>query len=692
MHNNSFRSHRIPAGLIRTRFQFVVLLCFAWIGIIVLRLTFLQVFKHEHYVARANKQRQSVVTLYPERGPILDRKNRQLAISIAEDSVYGIPEDMENHAEAIEAIGKIVTVNKKDLLLRAGSKSFFWIARKIPQEKAEAIRRLELSGVYFTTESRRYYPNKNLASHVLGFVGMDNKGLSGVEYQYEHVITGVPGRLFALRDAKRRLLLPGGVNSMVPPTVGRTLQLTIDSSIQHIAETELEAAVEEQGASGGAVIIMKPETGEILALANVPDFNPNAYSQTQAGQWKNRAITDYYEPGSTFKPVVAAAALDQDLVNPDDQFDCQWGSIVLAGIVMKDHKPFGLLTFRQIIEKSSNVGTIKIGLKIGPEGLVRYARFFGFGQKTGIDLPGESPGILRNPKKWSALSIGAISIGQEVGVTPLQVLRMVTAIGNRGLLVTPHLVSGISDSSGDLKPAVFAQPQEMQIKHTTLSTLREFLEGVVDHGSGTLAQIPGYSVAGKTGTAQKIGPSGTYADGGYIASFAGYAPANDPAISMIVVLDKPKKEFYGGRVAAPLFRKIGQQVLKYLDIPPDQSMENPALTAKSAFPRGSEANYPEGLELVAFTPPPNQHHKLVIAPDDGKANELVMPHLFGKTASETIEILSKTKIPFRLLGTGTVIKQWPIPGSTLKQDDMMIITLANSKNSSTLTDRNASSK
>jgi membrane peptidoglycan carboxypeptidase len=269
---------------------------------------------------------------------------------------------------------------------------------------------------------------------------------------------------------------------------------------------------------------------------------------------------------------------------------------------------------------------------------------------------------------------------------------MITSIGNGGYLVSPHAVARISDSSGDLKSAVFPQPQALPIKHTTLSTLQEFLEGVVAHGSGTLAQIPGYTVAGKTGTAQKIGPSGTYADGGYIASFAGYTPAKDPAISMIVVLYNPKKEFYGGRVAAPLFRKIGQQVLKYLDIPPDQNTETPALTAQSAFPRLTEANYPEGMEPVAYTSPPNQHHKLDIAPDDGMANELVMPYLFGKTASETIEILSKIKIPFRLLGTGTVIKQWPIPGSLLKQDDMMIITLAHSKITSTVTDRNASSK
>jgi cell division protein FtsI (penicillin-binding protein 3) len=690
MHSSSFRSTRIPAGIIRTRFQFTLLLCFAWVGIIILRLFFLQVIKHEHYIARANKQRQSVVTLYPERGPILDRKSRQLAISIAEASVYGITEEMKNPEEELAAIAKIANINAKDVLAHTENKSFFWIARKIPQEKAEAIKRLELSGIYFTNESRRYYPNKNLASHLLGFVGMDNKGLSGVEYQYEHVITGVPGKLFALRDAKRRLLMTG--NSILSPSSGRTLQLSIDASIQHIAETELAAGIEEQGASGGAVIIMKPDSGEILALANFPDFNPNIYGQTQAGQWKNRAITDYYEPGSTFKPVVATAALDEDLVKPDDRFDCQWGSIVLAGIVMKDHKPFGVLSFREIIEKSSNVGTIKIGLKVGPEGLVHYAQMYGFGQRTGIDLPGESPGILRSPKKWSALSIGAISIGQEIGVTPLQILRMITSIGNDGYLVSPHTVLGISDSSGDLKPAVFPQPQQLPIKHTTLATVREFLEGVVDHGSGTLAQIPGYTVAGKTGTAQKIGPSGTYADGGYIASFAGYAPAHHPAISMIVVLDKPKKEFYGGRVAAPLFRKIGQQVLKYLDIPPDQITDNPAtITAKAAFPRGIEANYPEGMEPVAFTPPPVSHHKLVIAPDDGKANELVMPYLFGKTASETVEILSKTKIQFRLLGTGTVIKQWPTPGSTLKQDDMMIITLANSQDSTTA-DRNASSK
>ncbi|HSP06947.1 MAG TPA: penicillin-binding transpeptidase domain-containing protein [Acidobacteriota bacterium] len=677
MYSQTYPTRRVSPGLLRTRFQFALLCCLVWVGAIALRLVFVQVLRHDAYVARANRQRQSVVALDPERGPILDSKNRQMAISIASESVYAMLEEMENPERALQAVASVISVDPDEILERNKGKSFAWVARKIPQDKAEQLRKMQIPGIYFTTESRRYYPNKDLAAHVLGFVGLDNKGLSGVEYQYDSIITGVPGKLFALRDAKRRLLMPSGSSSVVTPTIGRTLQLTIDSSIQHIAESELAAGIQEEGAKGGSVIIMNPYTGEILALANAPTFNPNAFSQVVAKQWKNRAIQDYYEPGSTFKPVVAAAALDLGLVRPEEEFDCQWGAITLAGgHILKDHKAFGTLTFQQIIEKSSNVGMIKVGMKVGPQSLYHFAGMFGFGQKTGVDLPGESSGIVRSVDKWSAISIGAVSIGQEIGVTPIQVLRMMTAIANGGSLVTPHLVARISDSSGEMKPTVFAQPQPLPLKHDTLEILRTFLEGVVSpEGSGSLAQIPGYRVAGKTGTAQRIGPSGTYADGGYIASFVGFAPVENPAFSMIVILDGPKKEYYGGRVAAPLFRKIGQQVLKSLDIPPDQKMQNPALNAESAFPRGSEADYPEGIEPAAYTPPPEQHHKPVPATDDGKADGLVMPSLFGRTAREAIELLSRKGLPFRILGTGAVVRQWPVPGAPLTKDDLIILTL-----------------
>jgi cell division protein FtsI (penicillin-binding protein 3) len=686
--SHSYRGKRVAPGLLHTRFQCALLLCLMWTGAIFLRLIYLQVIEHNYYVARANRQRQSIVMLDPERGPILDRKGRQLAISIAVQSIYGIPEEMKDPAKELRVISELLPIDVKDLTAHLkNNKSFLWIARKITPETADKIRSLELPGIFFTQESRRFYPNKELAAHVLGFVGIDNKGLSGVEYQYDNVVCGVPGRLNALRDAKKRILLS---EKSSLPTVGRTLQLTIDSGIQHIAEEELKAAVEEQNANGGAVIIMNPYNGEILALANEPSFNPNAYLQYHSMRWKNKAIQDYYEPGSTFKPVILTAALDQGLVTPDDLFDCQHGSITVAGHVIKDHKPFGTLTLREVIAKSSNVGMIKVGLKVGPRSLFEYATSFGFGKRTGIDLPGEAPGLVRPPEKWSAISIGAFSIGQELGVTPVQVLRMMSAISNGGYLPAPHCVAKISDSNGNLKPTVFAEPQALPVQHDTITTLQDLVEGVVKPGgSGTLAEIPGYRVAGKTGTAQRIGPSGTYVDGGYFASFVGYAPASHPAFTMIVLLDGPKKEHYGGRVAAPLFRKIGQQVLKYLDIPPDQITENPVLQAESAFPRETEANlFPEGIEPVAYTPP-EQHHKLAIAGDDGKASGLVMPYLYGKTMGESVELLSKTKAQFRLLGTGTVVKQWPLPGTLLNEEDVCIITLESTSPNSSVVDLNA---
>lgn len=650
-----------------------------------LKLFYVQVIQHDHYTTRANKQRNSVIPLLPERGPIVDRKGRPLAISVPMASVYAVPDALGNDPEStFRAIAKIVPVNVKELVSASKTRSFVWVARKISQQSADRIKKRNLSGIYFTQESRRFYPNKELAAHVLGFVGMDNKGLSGVEFQYESVVCGVPGKLPALRDAKKRLLFSG---ASTLPTVGRTIQLTIDAAIQHIAEQELRAVVEEQRAESGAVIIMNPFTGEILALANEPTFNPNVYRQYSANRWKNRAIQDYYEPGSTFKPVVASAALDRNLVDPEDEFDCQHGAISVNGHIMKDHKPFGVLNFRQIIQKSSNVGTIKIGMIVGPQSLFQYATAFGFGQKTGIDLPGEAPGILRHPKRWSAISIGAISIGQELGVTPIQVVRMMSAISNGGYLPTPHLVSKISDSTGELKQTVFPQPQSLPIKHESIHTLQTFVESVVDEGgSGLKAEIPGYSAAGKTGTAQVIGPSGSYADGGYIASFVGYVPASKPAFAMIALIRGPKKEHYGGRVAAPLFRKIGQQVLKYLDIPPDQVLNNPAIQVASALPRDGNAT-PEGIETVSYAPP-EQHHKLEIANDDDKASGLVMPSFYGKTASEIVQAFAKVNKPFRLLGTGTVIKQWPPPGTLLTEGDLSIITLGTTSQYVTQSEQN----
>jgi cell division protein FtsI (penicillin-binding protein 3) len=672
--------------LLRSRFQFSLLLCFIWTGIILLKLFYVQVVQHDYYISRANKQRNAVIPLLPERGPILDRNGRPLAISVPMTSIYGVPESMKDLDQELKTIAAIVPLDLRESPDELKTRPFVWIVRKVPQQLADKVRKQNLSGVYFTQESRRFYPNKELAAHVLGFVGMDNKGLSGVEYQYDNVVCGVPGKLPVLRDAKKRLLFSTG-STMA--TVGRSIQLTIDSTIQHIAQEELHEAVQEQQAESGAVVIMNPYTGEILALANEPTFNPNIYKEYSRNRWKNRAIQDYYEPGSTFKPVVATAALDRHLVDPDQVFDCQNGAISIFGHTIKDHKPFGLLTFRQIIQKSSNVGTIKVGMIVGPQSLFDYASTYGFGKKTGIDLPGEAPGIFRPPSKWSAISIGAVSIGQEIGVTPIQILRMMSAIGNGGYLPSPHTVARISDSTGKLQQTVFPQPQALPFSHEAMATLQTFVEAVVDEGgSGTLAEIPGYSVAGKTGTAQVIGPSGTYADGGYIASFVGYVPATKPAFAMIALIRGPKKEHYGGRVAAPLFRKIGQQVLKYLDVPPDQ-VQNPAIQVASAFPRVKQMNsIPEGIEPVNYTPP-EQHHKLETATDDDKASGLVMPSFYGKTAGEIVQILSKAKLPFRLLGTGIVIQQWPLPGTLLSQDDLCIITLSSSSHNAAQTDRNA---
>ncbi|MCP2520098.1 penicillin-binding protein 2 [Candidatus Aminicenantes bacterium AC-708-M15] len=553
----------------RTRIYFLAVLFLLWSGIIILRLIDLQIFKHDLMKKRAINQNQRIVKIIPKRGFIYDRKGRILASSVLKDSIYFIPPDGESKARQlrkIDMINQIIRLSDSELKkirerINKG-KSFIWIKRKVEEEKAREVKRLNINGVYFEKEYRRFYPQRNLASHVLGGVNIDEHGLNGVEKQYDIQLFGKEGTALFLIDAKRRRYQ---LKILKKPIPGKSIMLTIDEIIQYIAEKELENTVKKFEAKSGWLIIMNPWTGEILAMANYPSYDPNSYP-TNPSLERNNSIAYIYEPGSTFKIISVAAALQEDIVNERDVFDCENGRIFLAGIKIEDYKRFSLLTLPEIVYYSSNVGAIKVGLRLGKEKLYKYLKSFGFGERTGIDLPGEENGILRDIRKWSSISVGEISIGYEIGVTAIQMLRAVSAIANGGYLVTPRIVKKIISDNGEESISLIP-PRKILIKDVARK-MTQFMEGVVEFGTGKKAKIIGYKIAGKTGTTQKLNDLKKYSSDSHISSFVGFVPADEPVFSMIVVINEPKGEYYGGEVAAPCFREVAKKILRYMKIFP----------------------------------------------------------------------------------------------------------------------------
>jgi cell division protein FtsI (penicillin-binding protein 3) len=455
------------------------------------------------------------------------------------------------------------------------SHAFAWVARKVDNATSARIRALNLKGIYFQKEAKRFYPKGELAAQVLGYVGLDDKGLGGIENEFESKLTGKPGKMLITMDNKRRWL--GRVEKNPEP--GENVVLTIDEKIQYIADRELATAMKETQAEAGTVIVENPHTGEILALANSPTFNPNIFNKVNPQSLKNRAVSDIYEPGSTFKVVTLAAALEEKITNPDEVIDCQMGSIVLNGLRIHDHKAYGGLTVTQVLEKSSDVGAIKIALRLGEDRFDRYIRSFGFGSQTKIELPGETRGLTKPVSRWSKVSIGAISMGQEIGVSPVQLASMISTIANDGVYVAPRIVAGTTPPRStpqliEFHPALGRRV----ISPLTAAEMKRMMEGVVLRGTGKRAILEGYSSAGKTGTAQKIDASGRYSHHQHIASFAGFAPVNNPAVVVLVVLDSPAGGYPrdgGGEAAAPVFARIAQQVLAYMNVPHDVDVQDP---------------------------------------------------------------------------------------------------------------------
>jgi cell division protein FtsI (penicillin-binding protein 3) len=563
-----------------------------WCGVICFRLVYLQVFRYGSFEQRAQHQQQRTEEVSAKRGIIYDRQGRELAMSISVDSVFAVPTEMPNSASTISLIARITKQDPRELLARCqAEKTFCWLARKPEPEISARIQSLNLRGIYFQKESKRYYPKNELAAQVLGYVGMDDQGLSGIEREFNDQMRGRPGQMIISVDAHKKWY--GSVEKQPDP--GQNIVLTIDEKIQYIAERELATAMEQTKAIAGTVVVENPHTGEILALANQPTFNPNLSKEITPDKLKNHAVSDAYEPGSTFKLVTIAGALEEKLTRPNEIVDCQMGSIVFNGMRIRDSRPHGLLSVSDVLAESSDVGSIKIGMRLGDDRFYGYIRGFGFGQQTGIELPGETRGITKPVSRWSKVSIAAISMGQEIGITPLQLVGLVSTMANDGVYVAPRIVAATSQPQSVPQTIAFHPVNERRVLSSfTAAEMRQMMQGVVLHGTGTKALLIGYSSAGKTGTGQKVDPAThAYSRTKYIASFAGFAPVNNPTITVAVILDSAVGLHQGGQISAPVFQRIAQQVLEYLHTPHDVEIP-PNRRVLLARNQSSEKNLEEG--------------------------------------------------------------------------------------------------
>ncbi|MGH9862856.1 MAG: penicillin-binding protein [Candidatus Acidiferrales bacterium] len=571
----------------KTRIVFLGVIASLWLGALAVRLVDLQVFRHAELAERAQRQQQRTLEVTPKRGVLYDREGRELAVSVGVDSAFAVPHEVADPAGTARRVAAVLGAERLPLEEKLRSeRSFVWLARKLDSTRADRLRSLNLPGVYFQKEYKRFYPKRELAAHVLGFVGLDENGLAGIEYSLDNVIRGQPRRLVITADGRRRWFK----RQNEVPLEGASVRLTLDEKIQYIAEQELAAAMAQTRAAAGTVIVEETRTGEILALANSPTYNPNDPTAVATSTLVNRAVSLAYEPGSTFKIVTIAAALEEGVTHPEEAIDCQQGAIYIAGHRIRDHKSFGLLSLREVIQESSDVGAIKIGMRLGDSRLYEHIRRMRFGQPTGIELPAESRGLLRPPGQWSRISIGAISMGQEVAITSLQLASALSAIGNGGEWVQPHVVREII--RGDAREQVSPARRERIIPKRVAEELRTMLGRVVTLGTGRQAQPAGYTAAGKTGTAQKIDATGRYSPRDFIASFAGFAPAEDPVVTVVVVLDSPRGKYHGGEVSAPVFASVAERTLAYLNVP--RTLPVPRARAAPRLERASVQDFSPG--------------------------------------------------------------------------------------------------
>jgi len=640
---------------VRGRVLLAAALFAVWAVAIEARLVWLQVYRHEAMLAEAKNQKDRKVTLNPRRGDIVDRRGRVLAISVDAVTICADPaivEDAERLAgAACWALGDCSAQEREAFVARLrkkGSRQAV-LRRQVTLREFERVAAQQLPGVFMKPEPRRYYPNSDLAGHVLGFVGTEHDGLAGIERSYNTKISGTPGSLTYEVDSN------GNAFSHVekPPVQGDTIELTIDLQLQHIAERELELGVTRHRAEGGTVIVMDPRTGEILAMANYPPVNPNVYKAYPRERWMNRAVQGVYEPGSTFKIVTASAAMEEHVFSPTDLIDASagvWRSGSRSVTEAKNHN-YGVLSFTDVLVKSSNVGAIKIGLGVGTERLGRYVKGFGFGERLSGDLPGETRGILSNPSGWSQSTLASVSMGYEIGVTPLQMAAAVSSVANGGVLVKPRIVRGLR--RGSTRTEVAPLDLRRVISRGTAAELVAIMEQVVDHGTATAAQVPGFTIAGKTGTASK-NANGRYSKTDYHASFVGFVPSRQPAFTILVVVDTPHAgSHYGGVVAAPIFQRIADAALRHAGVAPTINPLPPVLVQASADAASSSAL----IRTAAAAGPPQI--SVVSGPP-------TVPDVRGLGAREAARRLVRLGLVPRMTGDGIVIDQDPVAGTALE--------------------------
>ncbi|MGH9433114.1 MAG: penicillin-binding protein [Terriglobia bacterium] len=641
-----------------------------WIVIAITRLYYLQVIRYVYWVRKADQQQQRVIELTPQRGAIFDRSMHPLAMSLPVDSIFAVPSQIPHRDRVARLLASALGLDPYEVRGRLEEfHSFCWIKRKVTQQEAEHVKALKLKGIYFQKEMKRFYPEGTLAAGVLGYVGMDDEGLAGIEYGMNGEIAGEPGRVLVTEDARRHLLR--SVRDTGEP--GKNVVLTIDQDIQYIAQKALSDAVAQHHALGGVALVENPNTGAILAMASSPTFDPNRYRQSPPSARENRAISWIYEPGSVFKLVTVSSALDEGLTTPSEVINCQEGGIVLAGHTIHDVERMGDLTVADVLAKSSDVGTIKLGLRLGEARFYQHILSYGFGAKTGILLPGEEHGLLEPPDRWSGISIGEISIGQGIGVTAVQLISAYSAVANGGILFKPRIVQDVF--LGKQHDSISPSEGHRVVSEKTAAEMRQMLVGVVEHGTGVSAQIKGYTVGGKTGTGEKVGPDGRYSRIHEVASFIGMVPASHPRLVVLVSIDSPVGQYYGAEVAAPVFKKIAQQALTYLNIPEDDPGSLPRIAEDGAREtgteghgqepagksKGSDSHAPEPIEPVSFREPKTASDPPTEVLNAGPS--VAVPNFSGLAERRVAEECQDLGLDLELSGSGLALQQYPPPGT-----------------------------
>lgn len=627
----------------------------------VCRAFYLQVVKRDHLLKLADRQHQKIIPLTPARGTIYDANGAALAVSVEMDSCYAEPKSIADLNSAAARLAPILRMPKETVVRKLqGNRNFVWLQRRLTPDVVKRIRDLDIEGIGFVKETKRFYPNSEVAAHVIGFTGLDPEGLEGVERRYDATILGGNGYLVTERDALgRNVALKGTV--IQDDAMGHSVTLTLDKNIQYITEKELAKAVDDSGARAGTAIVMDPQTGRVLAMANYPTFNLNAHASYAPPVWRNRAVADSYEPGSTFKTLLIAAALEEKVIRPGDGINCEGGSYAIGGRTIHDTHKYGRLSIAEILKYSSNIGVAKIGSKLGPSRLYTYLKNFGIGEKSGIDLPGETSGMLRQWSQWYGIDLATISFGQGVTASSIQLAAAFSAIANGGVLMKPYLVERVTDSEGNLVKSFEPQARRRVVSPETARAVARMMEGVSSEGgTGTSASVEGYRVAGKTGTAQKVDPvTKGYSATKRTASFIGFVPADKPRLTILVMIDEPKTSPYGGVVAAPAFSAIALQGLCYLKVPPDMVVRSKPKAVEAQASLATEEESPEAEGAIV---------------EEGEG--IVMPNFRGMSMRQTLKVMEEQGLNVRLHGSGRAVEQSPLPGHRIRPSDQVWVKFA----------------